>query len=99
MSFNIGDRVYITDVGCVYSTYEQWLVDQDVPSPYFENFHYGKVPSEDEANNSFKIVVEGPHSVDNKTLIYLIESCEHNCYIFDEEGMTKAPPLILDWFD
>lgn len=99
MSFNIGDRVSITMIGCLYTTYKQWLVKEGIPAPYFNNYFYGLIPSFNEREHNFKVVARGTHSADEEVMLYLIESCEHNCYLIDEEGITKVPSTILDWFD
>lgn len=78
----VGDAVKVIDNGRTYSSYDTWLIANNIDIKYAIKWTTGKHPKND---SIYKIVAIHKHS-DSRAMLALIED-DYNCYIINIEGL------------
>lgn len=78
----VGDKVRIIDYGKTYSTYDKWLIENNIDIKYAIKWTAGKHPIN---GYNYKIVAIHKH-LDSRAMLALIED-DYNCYIINIEGL------------
>lgn len=90
---NVGDRVKVTNIGCAYSSYTEW-VTKNAPEfavyymycpPYFDPSIRERITA-----FTFTVVAKAPHSDSTDKTLYLIQDEFARCFLFGEEGIEKC---------
>ncbi len=91
---NVGDRVKVTNIGCAYGSYTEWVtknapefaVHYDVRyTPYFDPSIRERIRA-----STFTVVAKAPHSDSTNKTLYLVQDKYNCCFLFGEEGLKKC---------
>jgi len=102
--FKKGDKVKIKDVGGVYTTYIQWIVDKAYAN-YSESlsvhevlphYMYDRRPSKESAEGEWTVITVGEHKERPETVVLIDNGKE--AYMFDSKYLIPAEDF-LKWTD
>lgn len=91
---NVGDRVKVTNIGCAYGSYTEWVIKNAPEFAVHYDVRYTPCfdPSIREriTASTFTVVAKAPHSDSTDKTLYLIQDEFARCFLFGEEGLKKC---------
>lgn len=88
---NVGDRVKVTNPGCAYSSYAEW-VTKNAPEfavYYVYTLYYADI-YKNLGTSTFTVVAKAPHTDFADRMLYLVQDEFARCFLFGEEGIEKC---------